>query len=56
MVNIKRMISIIEIEINILIKDLSGKNGIDGQFIRIAIKTPEENQKLIKALISVFKC
>ena len=38
----------------ILIKDLSGKNGVDGQFIRIAIKTPEENQKLIKALLNVF--
>ena len=38
----------------ILIKNLSGKNGIDGQFIRITIKTPEENQKLIKALMDVF--
>jgi histidinol-phosphate/aromatic aminotransferase/cobyric acid decarboxylase-like protein/choline kinase len=39
---------------NILIKNLSGKNGIDGQFIRMAVKTPEENQTLIKALVSVF--
>jgi histidinol-phosphate/aromatic aminotransferase/cobyric acid decarboxylase-like protein/choline kinase len=39
---------------NILIKDLSGKNGIDGQFIRVAIKTQEENQKLINALMNVF--
>jgi len=31
---------------NILIKNLSGKNGIEGQYIRIAIKSPEENQKL----------
>lgn len=39
---------------NILIKNLVGKNGIDGEFIRIAIKTPEENQKLLNALMSVF--
>lgn len=34
----------------ILIKDLSNKKGFDGQYIRIAIKTPEENNKLVKAL------
>ena len=39
---------------NILIKNISYKNGIDRHFIRIAIKTPEENQKLINALMSIF--
>ena len=35
---------------NILIKDLSKKKGVRGEYIRVAIKKPEENQKLIKAL------
>lgn len=35
---------------DILIKDLSSKKGINGQYIRIAIKRPEENEKLVKAL------
>lgn len=39
---------------NILIKDLSSKKGIDGQYIRIAVKTPEENNLLIAALHNVF--
>jgi len=37
-------------EHNILIKDLSAKNGVDGQYIRIAVKTGEENELLIAAL------
>lgn len=39
---------------NILIKDLSANKGIDGQFIRIAIKTREENNQLIAALHNIF--
>lgn len=35
---------------NILIKDLSAKKGIDGQYIRVAVKTNEENKLLISAL------
>jgi histidinol-phosphate/aromatic aminotransferase/cobyric acid decarboxylase-like protein len=35
---------------NILIKDLSEKKGFRGQFIRIAVKTMEENDKLVEAL------
>ncbi|HPU64080.1 MAG TPA: aminotransferase class I/II-fold pyridoxal phosphate-dependent enzyme, partial [Mobilitalea sp.] len=39
---------------NVLIKDLSGKKGIDGQFIRVAVKTKEENNILINALQSIL--
>jgi len=35
---------------NILIKDLSGKNNIVGEYVRVAVKTPEENAKLLEAL------
>ena len=35
---------------DILIKDLSGKNGIDGEYIRVAVKTPEENARLAEAI------
>lgn len=40
---------------NILIKDLSSKKGINGEYVRIAIKRPEENEKLINALKSIMK-
>lgn len=40
---------------NLLIKDLSLKNGFEGQYIRIAVKRPEENDKLVHALKSVLK-
>jgi histidinol-phosphate/aromatic aminotransferase/cobyric acid decarboxylase-like protein/choline kinase len=35
---------------DIFVKDLSTKRGFDGQYIRIAVKRPEENLKLVKAL------
>lgn len=35
---------------NILIKDLSGKKGLTGEYIRLAIRRPEENARLIRAL------
>lgn len=36
---------------HILIKDLSSKNGFDGRsYIRLAVRRPEENQKLLNAL------
>ena len=36
---------------NIFIKDLTSKRGFgDGQFIRVAVKRPEENAALINAL------
>jgi len=39
---------------NILIKDLSGKKGIDGQYIRVAVKSNEENHLLITALYNIL--
>jgi len=42
-------------EYDILIKDLSSKKGFDGQYIRMAVKRPEENEKLINALKMIFK-
>ncbi|MDL2225439.1 aminotransferase class I/II-fold pyridoxal phosphate-dependent enzyme [Eubacteriales bacterium OttesenSCG-928-M02] len=38
-------------EAHILIKDLSQKSGISGEYIRIAIKTPVENDRLLDALM-----
>ena len=41
-------------EHNILIKDLSSKEGIDGQYIRVAVRTREENHKLLSSLHQVL--
>ncbi|MFA7436006.1 MAG: aminotransferase class I/II-fold pyridoxal phosphate-dependent enzyme, partial [Bacilli bacterium] len=38
---------------NILIRDLTDKNGIKGQYLRIAVKREEENTLLINALKSI---
>ncbi len=38
------------VKYEILIKDLSRKNGINGEYIRIAVKSNEENEKLLNAL------
>ena len=35
---------------NILVRDVSGKNGVAGEYLRVAVKTPEENARLISAL------
>lgn len=35
---------------NILIKDLTGKKGLDGEYIRLAVRRPEDNERLIEAL------
>ena len=34
----------------ILIRDCSGKPGIDGPYVRIAIRSPQDNDKLLQAL------
>lgn len=39
---------------NILVKDLSTKRGIDGQYIRIAVKKADENEKIVQALQEVL--
>jgi len=41
-------------EYNILIKDLSDKKGINGQFIRVAVRSREENSMLIAALHNIL--
>lgn len=35
---------------NILIKDLKGKRGIEGEYVRVAVKTKEENKKLVSGI------
>lgn len=42
-------------QFDLLIKDLSSKSGINGEFIRIAVKRPEENDKLISALKEILE-
>lgn len=43
-------------EYNILIKDLSSKNGFSGKsYIRVAVKRPEENLKLVEAIKEVLR-
>ncbi len=37
-------------EYDILIRDCSGKPGIEGPYVRIAIRSPEENDRLVQAL------
>jgi len=39
---------------DILIKDLSSKKGINGQYVRIAVKTDEDNNLLVSALHNVL--
>lgn len=34
----------------IFIKDLTNKKGIDGEYIRVAVKRPEENKQLVEAM------
>jgi len=41
-------------EHNILVKDLSAKKGINGEYIRVAVRTPEENCLLSASLYSVL--
>lgn len=42
-------------EYNIFIKDLKGKEGIKGNYIRVAIKEKDDNISLVKALEEVCK-
>ena len=40
---------------NILIKVLTGKRGIDGEWIRIAVRTEEENDLLVDAISKYYQ-
>lgn len=42
-------------EYDVFIKDLSSKKGFDGQYIRVAVKRPEENRKLVEALKTILE-
>lgn len=42
------------IEMNILIRDCSNYKGLDGNYYRIAVRTREENEKLVEALERYF--
>lgn len=35
---------------NLLIKDCSNKTSLNDEFVRIAVRTPEQNEKLVNAL------
>ena len=39
---------------NLFIKDLKGKRGITGDYIRIAVKNESENSVLVSALREIF--
>jgi histidinol-phosphate/aromatic aminotransferase/cobyric acid decarboxylase-like protein len=39
---------------NILVKDLSSKKGVKGEYIRLAIRRPWENERLLLALNEVL--
>lgn len=39
---------------NILIKELSTKKGFNGEYIRVAVKRPEENSIIVKALTEIL--
>lgn len=42
------------VDYNILIKDLSGKKGLEGEYIRLAVRRLEENERLLKAMGEVL--
>lgn len=46
----KELTEIILDKHGLFIKDLSAKDGIDGEYIRVAVKHPHENAKLIEAV------
>jgi histidinol-phosphate/aromatic aminotransferase/cobyric acid decarboxylase-like protein/choline kinase len=51
----KELTSVLLDKYKIFIKDLSTKKGFNGEFIRIAIKRPEENDKLVEAVRLILK-
>jgi len=50
----KQLTEVLLAQYDLLIKDLSQKNGFNGEYIRIAVKRPEENEKMVNALKSLL--
>ena len=51
----KELANILVKNYNILIKDLSAKDGIEGlKYIRVAVKSKDENDKLVSAIRAVL--
>ncbi|PZC46123.1 MAG: threonine-phosphate decarboxylase [Chloroflexi bacterium] len=40
-------------EFNVLVNDCSGKQGLDSRFFRIASRTTEENEELVRILLAI---
>jgi len=49
-VSARKLTEFLLVHHNILIKDLSGKTGITGEYIRLAVRTPKENEHLVRAI------
>ncbi|MBI9099041.1 MAG: aminotransferase class I/II-fold pyridoxal phosphate-dependent enzyme, partial [Spirochaetaceae bacterium] len=50
----RRLTEILLTDFNIFIKDLSVKKGFNREYIRVAVRNREDNQKLISALKELF--
>ena len=50
----KELTEILLDEHDLFIKDLSSKKGFNGEFIRVAVKRPEENDKLVDAIREIL--
>lgn len=53
-ISAKKLTEILLSKYNIYIKDLSNKKGINGEYIRLAVKTEEENQLIVNSIRSVL--
>lgn len=53
-ISAKKLTEILLDKYNIFIKDLSNKKGINGEYIRLAVKTEEENQLIVNSIRSVL--
>ena len=50
----KELTEILLDKYSLFIKDLSSKDGIDGEYIRLAVKRPHENKRLLEALKDIM--
>lgn len=53
-INSTKLRNILFSEHNLLIKDCSNKTSLDDSFVRISVRKPDENRKMIAALKEVF--